>query len=80
MEVRVQNLFAPLLIRDRGNFETRLKLKPRNSQAETCEMNVSEQQLKGAPKYGKYESWDWSDRSRGQSVYGYYGVGPYWGS
>jgi sporulation protein YlmC with PRC-barrel domain len=35
---------------------------------------------KGAPKYGKHESWDWSDRARGQQVYDYYGVGPYWGS
>jgi hypothetical protein len=31
-------------------------------------VNVSQQQLEGAPKYGKYENWDWSDRSRGQSV------------
>ena len=38
---------------------------------------VTEQQLKGAPKYGKHESWDWSDRARGQKVYDYYGATPY---
>jgi hypothetical protein len=51
-----------------------------NPKLEGYEVNVREQQLKGAPKYSKYESWDWSDRSRGQSIYDYYGVGPYWGS
>ena len=44
------------------------------------EVNVSEQQLKGAPKYSKHENWDWSDRSRDKLVSDYYGVGPYWGS
>jgi hypothetical protein len=43
------------------------------------EVNISEPQLKGAPRYGKHESWDWADRSRGQKVYDYYGVTPYWG-
>jgi hypothetical protein len=43
------------------------------------EVNISEQQLKGAPKYSKHENWDWSDRARGQSVYDYYKVPPYWG-
>ena len=44
------------------------------------EVNVSEQQLKGAPKFSKHENWDWSDRGRDKQVYDYYGVGPYWGS
>lgn len=43
-------------------------------------VDVSEQQLKGAPKYSKYESWDWSDRARDRKVYGYYDVTPFWGS
>jgi hypothetical protein len=38
------------------------------------EVNIGEQQLKGAPKYGKHESWDWSNRARGRKVYDYYGV------
>ena len=49
-----------------------------NPQLEGYEVNVGEQQLKGAPKYSKHESWDWSDRARDQKVYDYYGVGPYW--
>ena len=36
-----------------------------------------EAQLKGAPKYSKHESWDWSDAARGRKVYDYYGVAPY---
>ena len=51
-----------------------------NPSLEGYEVNISEQQLKGAPKYSKHENWDWSNRSRAQSVYDYYGVGPYWGS
>jgi hypothetical protein len=44
------------------------------------EVNVGEEQLRGAPKYSKHESWDWSSRARDQEVYGYYGVTPYWGA
>src|SRR5262245_16277425 len=43
------------------------------------EVNVGEEQLKGAPHYGKSESWDWSSRNRDQEIYGHYGVPPYWG-
>ena len=42
------------------------------------ELNIAEEQLKGAPKYGKYETWDWSDRARDRKVNDYYGVSPYW--
>jgi hypothetical protein len=41
------------------------------------EVNVTEQQLKGAPHYGRSDSWDWNDRERGRKVYDYYGVAPY---
>ena len=34
--------------------------------------------FKGAPKYSRHESWDWSDRARDKKVYDYYGVGAYW--
>ncbi len=44
------------------------------------EVNVSEQQLKNAPKYSKHENWDWSDPARGQKVYDHYGLTPYWGA
>ena len=38
-----------------------------NPRLEGYEVNVSEQQLKGAPKYSKYDNWDWSDRARATS-------------
>lgn len=49
-----------------------------NPKLEGYEVNVGEQQLKGAPKYSKHESWDWSDRTRDKQVSDYYGVGAYW--
>ena len=51
-----------------------------NPTLEGYEVNIREQQLKGAPKYSKHENWDWSDRAHGQKVYDYYGVAPFWGS
>lgn len=50
-----------------------------NTQLEGYEVNISEEQLRGAPKYSKHESWDWGDRSRGQAIHDYYKVPPYWG-
>jgi hypothetical protein len=50
-----------------------------NPRLDGYEVNISEEQLKGAPKYSQHESWDWSDRARGQKVYDYYGVTPYSG-
>jgi len=44
-----------------------------NPQLGGYEVNIGEEQLKGAPKYSKHESWDWSDRERGRKVYDYYG-------
>ena len=35
--------------------------------------NLTEQQLKGAPKYTG-NNWDWEDRERGRKVYEYYGT------
>jgi hypothetical protein len=51
-----------------------------NPRLDGYEVDVSEQQLKGAPKYSKHESWDWSDRARARTVYAYYDVTPFWGS
>jgi PRC-barrel domain len=50
-----------------------------NPRLEGYEVNIGEQQLKGAPKYGRNEDWDWADRSRGQTIHDYYKVPPYWG-
>jgi hypothetical protein len=48
-----------------------------NPRLEGYEVNVSEQQLKGAPKYSTHETWDWN--RRGQAIDDYYHVPPYWG-
>jgi hypothetical protein len=42
------------------------------------EVNVSEEQLKGAPHFGADEVWDDGTRDTDQTIYGYYGVPPYW--
>src|SRR5712671_812936 len=49
-----------------------------NPQLGGYELNVSEDQLRGAPHYSKYDNWDWSDRTRGQKVFDYYKTAPYW--
>jgi hypothetical protein len=38
------------------------------------EVELTEQQLKNAPKYSRNESWDWADRQRTQEVTDYYGT------
>ena len=38
------------------------------------EVNITEQQLKNAPKYSRHDNWDWSDRSRMERVSHYYGL------
>ncbi len=50
-----------------------------NTRLEGYEVHISEQQLKGAPKYSQHESWDWANRERGQAIHDYYKVPPYWG-
>jgi hypothetical protein len=49
-----------------------------NTKLDGYEVNISEQQLKGAPKYSKAESWDWASRANDQKIYDYYQVLPYW--
>jgi len=36
--------------------------------------NVTEQQLRGAPKYGNDNDWNWTDTRRTRTVNDYYGV------
>ena len=38
---------------------------------------ITEQQLKGAPKYSKAQSWNWSDPTNDQKIYQYYNM-PLW--
>jgi sporulation protein YlmC with PRC-barrel domain len=35
-------------------------------------LGVTEDQLKGAPKYGQHDNWDWSDAARRQRVSDYW--------
>ena len=35
---------------------------------------ITETQLKGAPKYGNDNAWNWSDPSRARAVNDYYGI------
>jgi sporulation protein YlmC with PRC-barrel domain len=44
------------------------------------EVNITEEQLKRAPKFGTHENWDWSDPAREKSVYDYYRAQPTVGS
>jgi sporulation protein YlmC with PRC-barrel domain len=41
------------------------------------EVNLTDEQLKNAPRYATGEEWKW-DSVQGQMIYGYYGVPPYW--
>ncbi|MXP62165.1 PRC-barrel domain containing protein [Roseomonas sp. M0104] len=40
-------------------------------------VDVTEEQLKGAPSFHREETVDWSDASWGEKVRGYYGPSPY---
>ena len=43
------------------------------------EVNVTDEQLKGAPKYRNDEGyWDKADANRDSAIYGYWGAPPYW--
>jgi hypothetical protein len=41
-------------------------------------VNITDEQLKTAPKFDPGEEWDWADNKRGETVYGHYRVPPYW--
>jgi hypothetical protein len=49
-----------------------------NEQLGGYEVNLSDEQLKGAPKFRKDESWEYEDRGRESALYSYYGATPYW--
>ncbi|GAA0530293.1 PRC-barrel domain-containing protein [Rhizomicrobium palustre] len=42
------------------------------------EVNISDAQLRGAPRFTHGEEWDRYDRDRENALYNYYGVTPYW--
>jgi hypothetical protein len=47
-----------------------------NPRLEGYEVNISEAQLKGAPKHSTHENWDWDSRTR--TVDDYYKSQPNW--
>jgi hypothetical protein len=50
-----------------------------NTELGGYEVNVTDEQLKGAPKYRRDELW-WEkpDANRDSAIYGYWGAPPYW--
>jgi hypothetical protein len=40
-------------------------------------VDISDAELKNAPKFESGDEW-WSDQKRGEKIYGYYRVPPYW--
>ncbi|MGZ3408979.1 MAG: PRC-barrel domain-containing protein [Xanthobacteraceae bacterium] len=49
-----------------------------DTELEGYRVNLTADKLKGAPKYSKQQSWDWSNRKNDQLVYDYYGAAPFW--
>jgi len=48
-----------------------------DTQLEGYRTAITEQQLKGAPKYSSAQSWNWSDRANDRKIYDYYNM-PIW--
>jgi PRC-barrel domain len=44
-----------------------------NPQLQGYEVNVREEQLKGAPKYSEHETWNWTEPTRVRSINDYWG-------
>lgn len=42
------------------------------------EVNITDDQLKGAPKFRPNDDWTYDDRERETALLGYYGSAPYW--
>jgi hypothetical protein len=45
-----------------------------NPQLGGYEVNIGEEQLKGAPRFSRHETWDWASAANGRRVFDYYGV------
>lgn len=51
-----------------------------NESIDAYELNVTEDQLKGAPAHSRGDSFETNDRTRDEEIYRYYGASPYWGA
>jgi hypothetical protein len=49
-----------------------------NDALDGYQVDITEAQLKGAPKYGRGDEYDWTDRESDRRIASYYGVPPYW--
>lgn len=54
------------------------KLLRYNERLGGYEAEISDAQLKGAPKFHSQDAWNYGDRKREEAMYSYYGVTPYW--
>ena len=45
-----------------------------NPELDGYEVNVSEEQLKGAPRFTQHGTWDWSSPDRARKLHDYYGT------
>jgi hypothetical protein len=50
-----------------------------NPTLEAYELNIPDEQLRGAPSYGATTEFDWGDRERERHLHEYYKIPPYWG-
>ena len=57
-----------------GSYPLPWNLLTYNPQLQGYEVNIGEEQLKGAPKYGEREIWDWTEPGRVRSVNDYWGA------
>ena len=42
-------------------------------------VNLTADKLRGAPKYGRQDTWDWNSRENDRTVSSYYNTNPFWG-
>lgn len=49
-----------------------------NTTLDAYELDITEDQLRGAPSYKAGTDFDWSEAGGGKRVYDYYGTQPYW--
>ena len=45
-----------------------------NPRLDGYEVNVTDEQLKGAPHFTQHENWDWSSQDRNKALHDYYGI------
>jgi hypothetical protein len=48
-----------------------------NTALEGYRVSMTDDQLRGAPRFNRNADWDWSDRSRDRTIHDYYGS-PHW--